>query len=34
MASKKKGHRKTGSSTNTMLITFITYKNKDEIQTP
>jgi hypothetical protein len=29
----KKGHRKTGSSTNTMLTTFITYKNKDEIQT-
>jgi hypothetical protein len=33
MVSKKKGHRKTGCSTNTMLTTFITYENKGEIQT-
>lgn len=31
---KRKWLRKTGSTTNTMLTTFITYKNKGEIQTP
>jgi len=34
MVSKKKGHRNTASNTNTTLTTFITYKNKGEIQTP
>jgi hypothetical protein len=33
MVSKKKGHKKTGCNTNTMLTTLITYKNKGETQT-